>query len=490
MTAWAYYNEFDPHAAEWLRNLIKNGLIAPGEVDGRDIREVQPDDLRGFTQCHFFAGIGVWSYSLRRAGWPDSRPVWTGSCPCQGFSSSGLQRGFDDERHLWPDWYRLIRAERPPVIFGEQVASALIVGRANYKAGEHGPYGLYGSDSETENPTAWLDLVQTDLERSVYAVGVQVTAAAGSGAPHIRQRLFFVGERLEHAASDGRDERWSEPSGGSLVSRRGFDRMGNGERSGLEGLTGHGDGDGRRSRETGSVATSGASGRVADNNLNGRDARITGDGRREESPRGQDRHVDDRRSASSSMADSDSGRGQGGDALCEPDYGVNGIEPSGMADSLSEGRNKRAGFETPQHGRTELGCRDNGPPNRLADAIGRQLPQQIGRPEGGDGDRPDRPHLERGTGRPGPTNGFWGDVDWLFCRDGKWRPVRPGTLPLVDGSTFRVDSGSPYEGKSRQELLKGAGNAIVSEVAIDFIETYVEASGRYIDADDEIVVCT
>lgn len=343
MTAWAYYNEFDPHAAEWLRNLIKNGLIAPGEVDGRDIREVQPDDLRGFTQCHFFAGIGVWSYSLRRAGWPDSRPVWTGSCPCQGFSSSGLQRGFDDERHLWPDWYRLIRAERPPVIFGEQVASALIVGRANYKAGEHGPYGLYGSDSETENPTAWLDLVQTDLERSVYAVGVQVTAAAGSGAPHIRQRLFFVGERLEHAASDGRDERWTEPSRGSLVSRRGFDGMGNGERSGLE---------------------------------------------------------------------------------------------------------------------------------------------------GGDGDRPDRPHLERGTGRPGPTNGFWGDVDWLFCRDGKWRPVRPGTLPLVDGSTFRVDSGSPYEGKSRQELLKGAGNAIVSEVAIDFIETYLEASGRYIDADDEIVVCT
>lgn len=455
MTAWAYYNEFDPHAAEWLRNLIKNGLIAPGEVDGRDIREVQPDDLRGFTQCHFFAGIGVWSYSLRRAGWPDSRPVWTGSCPYQGFSSSGLQRGFDDERHLWPDWYRLIRAERPPVIFGEQVASALIVGRANYKAGEHGPYGLYGSDSETENPTAWLDLVQTDLERSVYAVGVQVTAAAGSGAPHIRQRLFFVGERLEHAASDGRDERWTEPSRGSLVSRRGFDGMGNGERSGLEGLTGNGDGDGRRSRETGSVTTSGTSCRMADGNLNGRDARIAGDGRGEEGSRGEDRHVDDRRGASSGMADPDSGRGQGGDALCEPDYGVNGVEPSGMAD-----------------------------------AIGRQLPQQIGRPEGGDGDRPDRPHLERGTGRPGPTNGFWGDVDWLFCRDGKWRPVRPGTLPLVDGSTFRVDSGSPYEGKSRQELLKGAGNAIVSEVAIDFIETYLEASGRYIDADDEIVVCT
>lgn len=88
----AYYNEHDPHAAEWLRELIKEGLIAPGEVDERDIERVAPDDVRGFTQCHFFAGIGVWSYALRLAGWPDDRPVWTGSCPCQPFSDAGAGR--------------------------------------------------------------------------------------------------------------------------------------------------------------------------------------------------------------------------------------------------------------------------------------------------------------------------------------------------------------------------------------------------------------
>ncbi|WP_429497311.1 DNA cytosine methyltransferase [Robbsia andropogonis] len=112
MTA-AYYNEIDPYAAAWLRNLIEAGHIAPGMVDERSIEDVRPDDVRGFTQCHFFAGIGVWSYALRRAGWPDDRPVWTGSCPCQPFSAAGKGSGFADERHLWPAFHHLIRECRP-----------------------------------------------------------------------------------------------------------------------------------------------------------------------------------------------------------------------------------------------------------------------------------------------------------------------------------------------------------------------------------------
>lgn len=57
----AYYNEIDPYSAEWLRNLIAAGHIAPGVVDTRDIRDVLASDLKGFTQVHMFAGVGVWS---------------------------------------------------------------------------------------------------------------------------------------------------------------------------------------------------------------------------------------------------------------------------------------------------------------------------------------------------------------------------------------------------------------------------------------------
>lgn len=119
----AYYNENDPKAAAWLRELIKEGHIAAGDVDERSIEDVLPNDIIGYNQCHFFAGIGGWSLALRTAGWPDDRPVWTGSCPCQPFSAAGKGGGVDDPRHLWPAWQWLIDQCRPPILFGEQVAS-------------------------------------------------------------------------------------------------------------------------------------------------------------------------------------------------------------------------------------------------------------------------------------------------------------------------------------------------------------------------------
>lgn len=179
----AYYNEIDPFAAAWLRELIKAGHIAPGEVDERSITDVMPSDLAGFTQCHFFAGIGVWSYALRQAGWADDRPVWTGSCPCQPFSSAGKGKGFKDERHLWPEFYRLISQCRPATCFGEQVAS--------------------------KDGLAWVELVQTDMENAGYAFGAVDTCAAGFGAPHIRQRLYWVADantdRLQGRVQRGPD---------------------------------------------------------------------------------------------------------------------------------------------------------------------------------------------------------------------------------------------------------------------------------------------
>lgn len=166
----AYYNEFDPYAAQWLRNLIKAGHIAPGYVDERSIIDVKPEDLTEFTQCHFFAGTGAWSLALRNAGWPDDKPVWTGSCPCQPFSVAGNQLGQLDERHLAPFWLNLIKERKPSILFGEQVAGAI-----------------------SKN---WLDDLFNELEAEGYSCGAAVLPACSVGAPHIRQRLTFGAVRV------------------------------------------------------------------------------------------------------------------------------------------------------------------------------------------------------------------------------------------------------------------------------------------------------
>jgi len=181
-----YYNEHDPKAAAWLRELIKSGLIPNGDVDERSITEVSPRDLSAYTQCHFFAGIGGWSLALQIAGWPADRPVWTGSCPCQPFSTAGKGLAQADERHLWPVFFDLIRQCRPQHVFGEQVANAIGKG--------------------------WLDGISTDLESENYACGATVLGAHSVGAPHIRQRLYWAADAESIRSGEGQQN-----------TRRGFE---------------------------------------------------------------------------------------------------------------------------------------------------------------------------------------------------------------------------------------------------------------------------
>jgi DNA (cytosine-5)-methyltransferase 1 len=173
----AYYNEIEPYAAQWLRNLIAGGHIPAGDLDERSIVDVRPDDLKGYTQCHFFAGIAGWAYALKLAGWDATRPVWTGSCPCQPFSSAGSRESAADKRHLWPHWVRLIGERRPPTIFGEQVVGAIA--------------------------DRWWDAVAHDLEALAYATGAAVLPACSVGAPHQRDRLWFVADANGEGKSDG-----------------------------------------------------------------------------------------------------------------------------------------------------------------------------------------------------------------------------------------------------------------------------------------------
>lgn len=348
----AYYNEFDPGAAAWLRELIAEGHIAPGDVDTRSIADVQPDDLKGYTQAHFFAGIGGWSLALRLGGWPDDRPVWTGSCPCQPFSKAGRRKicpsctsddcaptgltgwflcrncghtWFADARHLWPEFRRLIAKRRPPVVFGEQVAS---------KAGRD-----------------WLASVRAELEAMGHAVGAADLCSAGVGAPNIRQRLWWV-------ADAGCDECGSGRAGGANEDWP-FQFAG--------------------CRHAGVL--------LGDANLARLEGRWLDDGQR----------ADKRPAWAASLAGGGLAHAHGG----QP-WQAGPVQPGG------------------QHG---------------------QQPQ------------------DRGAG-------FWSSLDWLPCRDGKARPVEPGTFPLAHGVPGRVG------------LLRGYGNAINPWVAAEFIGAFLDVEAR------------
>lgn len=303
-----YYNEFDPKAAAWLRELIAQGLIPPGFVDERSIEDVKPNELTEYAQCHFFAGIGGWSLALQLADWPIDRQVWTGSCPCQPFSAAGKGAGFADERHLWPAFFHLIEQCRPAAVFGEQVAS--------------------------RDGLNWLDLVCADLEGAAYAVGAADMCAAGVGAPHIRQRLYWVAHSNGGAGRQGRAD----------IRRRTFG------------------------------------------------------------------------------SDAQSRSGLGGSRV-----------PGGLADAASIGERANEHRSDSRNGVFVAG------------------------PESRGNSQHDGPHVRQG-GTTDPLHGFWAGADWLGCRDGKFRPVEPGSFPLVDGLPARVAA------------LRGYGNAIVPAVAATFIE--------------------
>lgn len=221
-----YYNDFDPGAAAWLRELINGGYIPAGQVDDRSILDVAADDLAGFRRCHFFAGIAGWSEALRLAGWPDAIPVWTGSPPCQPFSAAGKRGGRDDARHIGPRFVELVRAARPPVLFGEQVASADVFG----------PAARPSKRGAARAPAwAWLDDLFARLEAAGYAAWASDIPAAGIGAPHIRQRCFFCAVDLrfyaggvEHGAGDGRIERRAGADGRGAVGGCRDGGLGNG----------------------------------------------------------------------------------------------------------------------------------------------------------------------------------------------------------------------------------------------------------------------
>lgn len=376
-----YYNDVDTEVCEWISGLIAGGLVPDGFVDCRSILDVEPEDLREFTQCHFFAGILGWPRALRLAGISPDTPLWTGSPPCQPFSAAGAKKGKDDARHLAPKFASLVGAGRPAMLFGEQVASSDVFGKAAKPSKRSG-----------QPQWAWIDDLSDRLEASRYAVGSLDIPAAFVGAPHIRQRTFFGAIRL--ADADG-PKRWSEIDRTAIDDREKIERN---------------EGSDRATERCGTVQ------RMEHPESNGRDERRT--------------------------------------------------EPSGRG--VASGR-----------GDKRLADADNTGPQRRA-FLSERSDQCVVGSGGVAGERTDT------------ADHGWQDADWLWCRDEKWRPVEPGSFPLVDGLPAGMGKLSPEQqrlaclaGLDAQSLkrakryrvatLRGYGNAIVPDAAAAFIRIFAEA---------------
>lgn len=356
MSVSAYYNEFDPKAAAWLRQLIKNGNITPGEVDERSITEINPDDLIGFDRVHFFAGIGTWDYCLNESGWGD-RPIWTASLPCQPFSAAGKGLGKSDERHLLPHFLELVRQCKPDTIFGEQVEGAI----------RHG----------------WLDDLQATMEAEGYAVGHCVLGAHSVGSFHQRQRLYWV----------------------AVSSSKGF-----------QGL-----------RETSASRIIPAIG-LGDTESN------------------QEHAVPERGLYTKSGDECDS-------CIMDDTCRLGNTEHNGHATDTLPASHVQPGTERRQDG-ADIPVEFTGTSGR--DDATSLFGCEIGR-------------------------GEWHNTDWLYCRDNKYRPIKSGIKPLVNGiARGMVHSGDPSEQINANETqearvmrLKGYGNAIQAQTAMAFISAYM-----------------
>jgi DNA (cytosine-5)-methyltransferase 1 len=105
------------------------------------------------------------NYERLKADGIDSIDIITGGYPCQPFSVAGRKKGEEDPRHLWPEYFRLVKELRPTWVIGENVSGHLKLG---------------------------LDTVITDLESEGYSVRPFSISASSIGANHQRERIWVL----------------------------------------------------------------------------------------------------------------------------------------------------------------------------------------------------------------------------------------------------------------------------------------------------------
>ena len=197
-------------------------------------------EATGYYKTTLFSEIDPFCQKILKKHWPNvpiipdvrdingkeiETDVLVGGFPCQPFSVAGKRKGKEDERHLWPEMFRIIKEARPPIVIGENVPGII-------------------------NTQMALGQCVADLEGEGYKVQPVVLPACSVNAPHRRYRVFIIamvdtdnlrfpqhsGEEKEKQvrrtetpvmsggsfmANSGRSEWWQQPSGNTESVGRG-----------------------------------------------------------------------------------------------------------------------------------------------------------------------------------------------------------------------------------------------------------------------------
>jgi len=117
--------------------------------------------------------------------------VICGGYPCQPFSTAGKRRGKEDDRHLWPEFSRLVDELRPAWVIGENVAGHISMG---------------------------LDNVLSDLEGQGYTCRAFVIPACATNLPHRRDRVWIVANSGVRRSCGSKGWEMEQPGGAEAIS--------------------------------------------------------------------------------------------------------------------------------------------------------------------------------------------------------------------------------------------------------------------------------
>lgn len=153
--------------------------------------------------------------------WRGKVNVLTGGFPCQPFSVAGQRKGQEDDRYLWPEMLRAIREIRPTWVIGENVAGILSMVQPGSEVTVESQASLFDkADKETILEQEYvIETICRDLEREGYTVQPILIPACGVGAPHKRDRVWFIASDRSDARIEGlRQERENEIHGRESTS--------------------------------------------------------------------------------------------------------------------------------------------------------------------------------------------------------------------------------------------------------------------------------